>query len=258
MFRSLALAIFAARPCDGFSLGDRLVLEETYLEKYHDLPLTAQDAMTEGWQIDDTCEQGLGRRASGGPHSGPLHIWYDRSGAVMGYGVRITPHLPALIVPHPWKKVGSELQMDFLFREPEAACSDVASAVSGSIGDRLLVVVPGGEPVQFPMTQPDSIAAGFHDAGPCWTDMGYHMIYNHWLTPPIIGPIMGLYSGDGDQILQGMNSPSLVPRNEVPPYEWFDLHHGGPVHGFHVYFREHVGSCGDAPTKPPFDKAAVV
>lgn len=256
MFRSLALAIFAARPCDGVSIGDRLVLEETYLQKYHDLPLTDQAAMAEGWQFDDTCEEGLGRRASGGPHSGPLHIWYDRSGAVMGYGVRIKPNLGTLIVPRPWKRVGSEFQMDFLFREPSAACSDVASAVPGSIGDRLLVV-DGEDHVQFPMTQPGAVEAGFMDAGPCWTDMGYHMIYNHWLIPPMIGPIMGLYSGDGTQ-LQGINSPSLNPRKETPPYEYFDLHHGGPVHGFHVYFREHVGSCGDAPTKPPFDKAAVV
>jgi len=257
MFRSLVLAALAATPCDATSIGDRLVLEETYLGKYDNLPLTASDALAEGWEVDDSCEDGLGRRASGGPHSGKLHIWYDKNGDVMGYGVRIKPNLGTLIVPHPWKRVGKEFQMDFLFREKEAACGHGTSAVRGSIGDRLMIDVDGGEPVEFPLTLSGAKQASFMDGGDCWTDMGKHMIYNHWLVPPIVGPIMGLYRGD-DESLHGVNAPSLTPRDETPPYEYFDLHHGGPVHGFHIYFRDHKGCCGSAPTKPPFDVAAVV
>jgi len=257
MFRSFALAALAAAPCDGTSIGDRLVLEEAYLQKYHDMPLSADAALEEGWVVSEDCEEGLGRRAEGGPTSGPLHLWFDRSGAIMGYGVTIDPHLGTLIAPKPWKRAGNNLQMDFLFREKTAACSHTATAVAGSIGDRLLVDVENDDPVQFPMTLAESQQAGFMDGGDCWTDMGKHMVYNHWLIPPIIGPIMGLYRGD-DNTLQGINAPSLTPRDETPPYEYFDLHHGGPVHGFHIYFREHQGSCGSAPTKPPFDAAAVV
>lgn len=152
----------------------------------------------------------------------------------------------------PWKKN----KIDFLFRSQEEACSDVPSAVAGSIGDRLLMVPDGDSPVEFPLTQPDARAAGFINAGPCWTDMGHHMIYPHLLhLAGIIGPVMALYSGDGVQ-LQGMNTPSLLSRS-TPPFEDFDAKHGGPAHGLHVYFRDHKGSCGAAPTLAPFDAIAV-
>lgn len=251
MFRS-ALALLAANSCYGASIGDRLVLEIAYLNEYENLPITAQDAATQGWEIAEHCEEGFGRRATGGAHSGDMHLWFDNSGAVMGYGVRISCKNPLFChTTGSWRKVDGKLQADFLFRAPEDACSDVPSAVAGSIGDRLLMVVDGGDPVVFPSTQPDALAAGFKDAGPCWTDMGHHML--HSISP--IGPIIPLYTGDGSR-LQAMNTPSLLSRS-TPPFEYFDMGHGGPVHGLHVYFSEHKGTCGAFPTLAPFDAVAV-
>jgi len=252
MLRSFVLALFAASPCSGASLGDRLVLEIEYFEEYTTLPLTVQDAVSQGWEVSQQCQEGLGLRATGGAHSGSMHLWFDTHGAVMGYGVRISCKNPLFCKTTGfWRKVDKQLQLDFLFRSPEQACSDVPSAVPGSIGDRLLMVTDGGEPVVFPSTQPDAVAAGYKDAGPCWTDMGYHMLH----SVNTIGPVIPLYTGDGTH-LQAMNTPSILSRS-TPPFEYFPIGHGGPVHGLHVYFSEHKGTCGNYPTLAPFDAVAV-
>lgn len=251
---AFALAAIAASPGSAASIGDRLVLEIEYLKKYDDLPINAKDAESQGWQIQDSCLEGMGRRAEG-PYNNSLHLWYDLSGAVMGYGISVAHGVST----PPWRKIGGlfnyRLELDFLFREPQAACNDVPSAVPGSIGDRLLLVQnghPATEPVEFPLTQPDAKSSKFIDGGDCWSHMGKHMAYSHaGLIPPVLGPVVPVYMGDGTQRLQGLNTPSFVPQ-PTPPFEYFPLNGGGPVHGHHVYFRDHMSVCGDAPTKPPF------
>jgi len=238
------------------SIGDRLVLEQKYLETYITLPLTAEDAIAEGWKVEDICRPRVGRRAEGGPSSGSLHLWFDKAGALMGAGGQANHG----VATPPWRRIGSLLsghyEIDYLFRDPEAACGDGAAAVPGSIGDRLLLVSEDiAAPIPLPLTQKEANASGFTDAGPCWTDMGYHMIYpKAGASLPFFSPVMPMYTGDGLR-LTGVNTPVLWPQ-DVPPAEHFAMGHGGPVYGLHLYFIETKGVCGDAPTLPPFPKKA--
>ena len=231
------------------SIGDRLVLENHYLQTFTKLPLTAKDAAAQGFEVLDTCQSGLGHRAN----NGTFHIWYDSSGAVMGYGLTV---FHGVATP-PWRSVGSmfspKYEIDYLFREPAAACEAGNAAVPGSIGDRLLLVTDKGAPVELPLTQPEAVAAKFKDGGLCWTDMGKHMVYPHGGALLPFSPVMTMYSGDGTR-LTGVNTPTLWPQS-TPPSEFFRMGHGGPVYGQHVYFIDTKGVCGTAPTLPPFPKS---
>lgn len=240
-----------AAPVKPVSIGDRLVLENHYLQKYTTLPLTAKDAAAQGFEVSDTCQSGLGHRAN----NGTFRIWYDKAGAVMGYGLTV---FHGVATP-PWRAVGSlfsgsrHYEMDYLFRDPAAACEDGNAAVPGSIGDRLLLVTDSGAPVELPLTQSEAAAANFKDGKPCWTDMGHHMVYPHGGASLPFSPVMTMYSGDGSR-LTGVNTPILFPQS-TPPSEYFHMGHGGPVYGQHVYFIDTKGVCGTAPTLAPFPKS---
>lgn len=252
MQRYIPIIIACAWPSvTAVSIGDRLVLEHRYLQNYTTLPLTAEDAVAQGWKVSDACQPGVGRRAEGGHGCGALHIWFDKAGALMGYGNSVKHGVAA----PPWRRVGSLLsghyEIDYLFRDPAAACGDGPAAVPGSIGDRLLLLTDLDSPVSLPLTQKEAVEANFKDAGPCWTDMGYHMIYpKAGASLPFFSPVMPMYTGDGLR-LTGVNTPTLWPQ-DVPPSEHFTKGHGGPTYGLHLYFTEHKGVCGAAPTLPPF------
>jgi len=235
-FSTLAIVVSVCATCCVASIGDRLTLEIEYLKEYRSLPLTTSVAVAEAWQVEDECHGGLGRRATHADSFGSLRLWFDRAGAVMGYGV----------------STAESRDIDFLLRDPAAACGEGAAAVPGSIGDRLLVVVEGTT-VQMPLSRDEATAADFPVAGPCWTDMGQHTIYPDYTLPLVVMP---MFTGDGLH-LTGMNSPSRATE-QTPSFEKFEEGRGGPVHGHHVYFSEHVGVCGDAPTLAPFPPAPML
>lgn len=259
---SLRLAAVAALTADSVSIGDRLTVEVEYLQTYKSLPLSADEAAAQGWQVEDTCLDGFGRRAESGDFGGELHIWYDLAGAVMGYGGSTPRGLGKYIfATPPWRRVNSKYEIDFLFRDPSSACGNGAAAVAGSIGDRLLMVVDGAEPLSIPLNQPEALSSGFKDGGPCWTDMGYHMVHPLGGVKRFLSPAVPMYSGDGSH-LTGVNLPATVAvfSQRTPPFEHFASGQGGPVpvYGFHVFFIDNVGVCGDFPTLAPFDLKAHV
>jgi hypothetical protein len=240
------------------SLGDRLVLEVHYTQQYQELPLTAQEAQAVGWNVSDKCVPGFGRRAQSdsyldlwdGRH-GALHLWYDRSGSVMGFGVSAASGVAA-----PWRLVDDHYEIDFLTRDPESACGEGPSAVAGSVGDRLLLVDASGELDAMPLTLQGAFDEKFNDGGPCFPEMGWHMMYNrHEVSSPT--PV---YSG-ADGSLLAMNLNSYVEQ-QTPSFEYPAPKEGKAVYGWHVYFKDHKNVCDGAPTayalpfaETPADKA---
>lgn len=176
--------------------------------------------------------------------------------AVMGYGLSVKEGVAA----PPWRRIGgrftkgTHFEIDFLFRDPAVACGLDAVAVPGSIGDRLLLVTDPDGHDSLPLTRNEAVASNFTDSGPCWSDMGYHMVYpKAGASLPIFSPVIPIYTGDGTR-LTGMNTPALLAQ-PTPPFEHFLKGHGGPAYGLHIYFMENKGCCGDAPTLPPFPPA---
>merc|ERR1712127_372428 len=106
------------------------------------------------------------------------------------------------------------------------------------------------------LTQPEALGGGFKDGGPCWTDM----VYPLGGAGRLVSPAVPMYSGDGSH-LTGMNLPATVAllSQRTPPFEHFASGHGGPlpVYGFHVFFIDNVGVCGNFPTLAPFEMKAL-
>jgi hypothetical protein len=227
------------------------VLEREYLVDYVALPLTAAAAVEQGWTVEDACQQGLGRSAEG-PFKESLHLWFDRAGDLMGYGARVPSGATA-----PWRRVGDHFELDLIFRDPEAACGQGPAAEPGSIGDRVLVSGGDGTWTALPQTRDEALAAGdFIDAGPCWTDMGYHIPFRApGADPQLFSPAVPMHTGDGSR-LTGINTPTGA--EQLPPFEHFAPDHGGPAYGLHLYFIDHRGVCGGSPTLAPFPPAAPV
>lgn len=231
------------------SIGDRLVLEIEYSKQYAALPLSADEATEQGWTVESSCKPGLGRSAEG-PYSDSLHLYFDQAGALMGYGARVPSG-----VTTPWKQIGDHYELDVLFRDPSSACGDGPAAVPGSIGDRLLLIAEDGSQTELPQTRDEALARGdFMDAGPCWTDMGYHLPFKApGAETGTFSPAIPMHSGDGSR-LTGLNTPTAASQS-TPPFEHFLPGHGGPAYGLHLYFIDNRGVCGDSPTLAPFPPA---
>jgi len=186
------------------SIGDRFVLEVHYTQQYQELPLTVDAAEKDGWTVSEECITGLGRRAHSTrfpnlwhDRNGALHLWFDHLGSVMGFGVSAESG-----VSDPWRRVGDHYEIDFLTRDPEAACGNGPKAKLGSVGDRLLLV--NKHDVQaLPVTLQGAFDEKFHDGGPCFPEMGWHMMLNRFdVSSPT--PV---YSGaDGGLLAMNLNS----------------------------------------------------
>jgi len=225
------------------SIGDRFVLEVHYTQQYQELPLTVDAAEKDGWTVSEECITGLGRRAHSTrfpnlwhDRNGALHLWFDHLGSVMGFGVSAESG-----VSDPWRRVGDHYEIDFLTRDPEAACGNGPKAKLGSVGDRLLLV--NKHDVQaLPVTLQGAFDEKFHDGGPCFPEMGWHMMLNRFdVSSPT--PV---YSGaDGGLLAMNLNS---YATQQTPSFEYPAPKEGKAVYGWHVYFRDHVGACQGAPT----------
>jgi hypothetical protein len=102
------------------SLGDRLVLENSYLNFYWSLPLTVDAARKQGWLLDGACVEGVGIKATGGVFSNnTLALYFDNAGFVYGYGASVATQMAS----PPWvtDDIGSSIRLTF--RAPELACS---------------------------------------------------------------------------------------------------------------------------------------
>jgi len=155
----------------------------------------------------------------------------------MGFGVSAESG-----VAEPWKKVDDHFEIDFLTRDPESACGSGPAAVEGSIGDRLIMVGNDGEITTIPSTLKGAFEEKYNDGGPCFPDMGHHMMLNRWeVSSPT--PV---YSGaDGGLLAMNLNS---FAEQQTPSFEYPAPKEGKAVYGWHVYFREHVNNCEGAPT----------
>merc|ERR1719198_6263 len=224
------------------SLGDRLVLEVHYGEQYQDLPLTAADAAAHGWAVSEECVEGFGRRAQAAHFKnlwnddkhGALHLWYDLQGAIMGYGVSAMTG-----VASPWRPVGDHFELDFLMRDPVEACGH-GVLPPGSVGDQLLMITDDSH-VSIPMTLQGAFEDKYNDGGPCFPDMGWHMMYDRFqVSSP--SPVYAHSEG----FLLGMNLNSYAAQ-EQPSFEYPAPKEGKAVNGWHVYFKDHVGACEGMP-----------
>jgi hypothetical protein len=231
---------------DARSIGDRYVLEIMYTQQYQELPLTATDAASEGWTVSDDCIPGFGRRAHADGYlklwedgrDGDLHLWYDKSGSIIGFGVSSKSG-----VAEPWRRVDDHYEIDFLTRDPEQACKETPSAKAGSVGDRL-VMAGDNDFTAIPLTLQGAIDEKYNDGGPCFPDMGHHMMLNRWeVSSPT--PV---YGGDGGILAMNLNS---FVEQQTPSFEYPQPKEGKAVYGWHVYFKEHVNACEGAPTAYP-------
>jgi hypothetical protein len=92
-------------------------------------------------------------------------------------------------------------------------------------------------PVSIPMTLQGAFDKKYNDGGPCFPDMGWHMMYDRFeVSTPV--PVYAHAEG----ILLGMNLNSYAPQ-ERPSFEYPAPKEGKAVNGWHVYFRDHVGAC---------------
>lgn len=226
------------------SLGDRLVLEVHYGQQYQDLPLTATEASSMGWNVSEQCTEGFGRRAQAAHFQklwnddkhGALHLWFDHQGAIMGYGVSAMTGVAA-----PWRSVDDHFELDFLMRDPLSACGEGDALQNGTVGDRLLMVTNDSVPVRIPMTLQGAFDDKYNDGGPCFPDMGWHMMYDRFeVSTPT--PVYAHAEG----FLLGMNLNSYSAQ-ERPSFEYPAPKEGKAVDGWHVYFRDHVGACDGMP-----------
>merc|ERR1711976_1018142 len=229
-------------------------LEIIYNNSYLKLPTTIRDAIASDWIVSDECKIGLGRRAitnafisnadsdKGKAINGAMHLWFDKSGAVMGFGVHSHDG-----VAKPWRKVDDGYEIDFLLRDPDSACGHGPTAVSGSIGDRLVLVQDPADMtknVAIPLTLQGAADAGYNNGGPCFPEMGWHMMYNRWdVSSPVAvydGPAKG-----GKLLAMNLNA---YTKQLTPSYESDAPKEGSEVYGWHVYFRDHKGTCEGSPT----------
>jgi hypothetical protein len=244
----------------GLSLGDRLVLEIHYKKTYQSLPLTEEAAVAQGWSIQQGCLEGMGRlatstsfkNASGSlvwSGDSALHLWFDQAGAVIGFGAGAVGNNA---VAEPWHQLGDVATIDFLLRDPASACG-TSSAVANSVGDRLVMVKPGFSHETIPFWLQGAFDAGYNNGGPCFPDMGWHMIYDRFeVSSPV--PV---YDGPGNYggRLLAMNLNTYL-QQATPSYEAAAPKEGHSVFGWHVYFREHEGACtnsAEAPALPVHD-----
>lgn len=227
------------------SIGDRLVLEVKYKTTYQELPLTIEEAQEVGWAVSDECVPGLGRRAQSDNYldlwhgrRGALHLWYDQGGSIMGYGVSAD----SSGVAHPWRKVGDHHEIDFLTRDPEAACGNGQPLEAGSVGDRLVLVGDAGETKAIPLTLQGAFDEDYNDGGPCFPKMGWHMMLDRW---QVSSPTPVYNGGDGSLLAMNLNS---YIEQQTPSFEYPAPKEGHAVWGWHVYFKEHEDACAGAPT----------
>lgn len=248
MFSKVMLLDTLSKMTVASSLGDRYVLEVEYNKTYQELPLTVQDAQAVGWKVSEDCVRGLGRRAHSdnylnlwdGRH-GALHLWYDQSGSVMGFGVSAESG-----VAQPWKKVDDHWEIDFLTRDPESACGDGPAAEAGSIGDRLLMVGNDGNVTTIPTTLKGAFEENYNDGGPCFPRMGWHMMLDRF---EVSSPTPVYNGGNGNLLAMNLNS---YVEQQTPSFEYPAPKEGKAVFGWHVYFREHEDACDGAKTAYAF------
>lgn len=229
------------------SIGDRLVLEIQYSKEYKALPLTTSAAQKDGWDVDTVCNPKMGHLATSKEHDN-VHLWFDTGGAVMGFGAAMNGKTTD--VAPPWYKKGDDYWLSFLIRDPALACKQTAPE-AGSVGDRLWMM--GGDkdmkemenPTALPLSLDSAFAANFSDGGPCFPDMGYHMMYGTEVTTAV--PV---YSGSGAEHggkLLAMNL-NTFDNQDTPGFEYPAPKEGKACYGFHVYFRDHEGACDKSPT----------
>lgn len=237
-------AIACSASAANMSLGDRLILEVHYGEKYQALPLTAADATAQGWTVTEECLEGFGRRAQAvhfnnlwnDDKHGALHLWYDRNGSIMGYGVSAMKGVAA-----PWRPVGNHFELDFLTRDPVSACGHGAPLPHGSVGDQLLMITDDLLTVRIPSTLQGAFNNKYNDGGPCFPDMGWHMMYDRY---EVSTPTPVYAHSEGFLLAMNLNSYSAQER---PSFEYPAPKEGKAVDGWHVYFRDHIGACEGMP-----------
>jgi len=167
---------------------------------------------------------------------GGLHLWFDQKGAIMGYGVSARTG-----VASPWRPVGDHFELDFLTRDPASACGHGAPLAQGSVGDRLLMITDDLTPVPIPTTLQGAFDSKYNDGGPCFPDMGWHMMYDRFeVSTPT--PVYAHAEGT----LLGVNLNSYAEQ-EQPSSEYPAPKEGQAVYGWHVYFKDHVGACEGMP-----------
>jgi len=245
MMKFSAVSTFVVTRVGGSCIGDRMTLEIKYMQNYTDLPLTRAEAENRGYIVDPECRPGLGHRAT--IHD-MLHLWYDQNGDAMGFGGSAISG-----VEEPWHQEGDEWVLDFIFRDPDAACGDGPAAVAGCLGDRFLMVTDG-QHTEMPVTLDDALAARtpegkkYLDGGPCVPDMGWHMGYDAFK----VSAPASVFGGDGKLLAMNLNTYTTQPSVE-PSWEYPQPKEGSELYAQHVYFRENHGTCeaGNLPTLWP-------
>jgi len=137
----------------------------------------------------------------------------------------------------PWREVGDHFEIDFLTRDPEAACGDGPAAEEGSVGDRLVMVGNNGEVTTIPTTLKGAFEENYNDGGPCFPHMGWHMMLNRF---EVSSPTPVYNGADGSLLAMNLNSyaDQQTPSSEYPaPKE------GKAVYGWHVYYKDHTNAC---------------
>ena len=182
----------------GVSLGDRLVLENNWIEHdgvgdYVHLPLTSANATSSGWTVSPACVPGFGVEASNPSFAnGLVNIYFQMDGTITGYEVRTPKHkLNHDVCKDDEASDGSRCAILFR-RQSDINCDGEMSDGFGievtSIGDRLLFPYwekTGGE---LPLNTVDLLSHSppFIDAESCLANMGHHYVSPMASTNPVI------------------------------------------------------------------------
>jgi hypothetical protein len=247
MFSKVLMLDAVSKAATASSLGDKYVLQIHYPHQYQELPLTVDYAKSVGWEVSEDCVPGLGRRAEpDGSYldfgrDSALHLWYDQTGNVTGFGFSAVSGIAA-----PWKQVGDHFEIDFLTRDPEAACGDGPAPEKGSIGDRLLMVGNEGNVTTIPTTLKGAFNENYNDGGPCFPRMGWHMMLDRF---EVSTPTPVYNGGDGSLLAMNLNS---YAEQQTPSSEYPAPKEGKAVYGWHVYFKEHDNACDGGKTAYAF------
>merc|ERR1712070_86667 len=109
-------------------------------------------------------------------------------------------------------------------------------AEEGSIGDRLPMVGPDSV-TAIPTTLQGAFDENYNDGGPCFPDVGWHMMYNRY-EPSSPAPV---YSGrEGSLLAMNLNS---FAKQVTASYDFPAPKEGKSIYGWHVYFKHFHDAC---------------
>jgi hypothetical protein len=178
MMRIVIATAFLAAAANAFSIGDRLV--RTYTE-YVPLPITAQDATSQGWKpYNTTCDPALGVPYTHGgaapSKNAPMILYFTAQGQAAGVGVHDYGSAKSNLVSKGfWQQVGnSEYSISITFRNSSDMCSATPSQLP--LGDQLIVNAAG---LAYPLPVLESDASTQQwTRGSCFAGMGTHYFYD--------------------------------------------------------------------------------